>query len=236
MTYDKNEAMNLINEARSQARADKLFNFMRANKKSVVMVAIVIVLALTGFFIFSVVNKSLQKKYSAIFHEALVLESQNDYESALKTFDEICQASFVPAGVQSLACLRFAGISYNLGREEISLEAYKKLANGSRYDDYVQELSGLFAAKMLANSANEKLDKKIATQNLNEIKKFAKNSDFLKDLILEQEVIFLMNIGDLENSAKILEEILKSEKAEETLKERAENLKQVLNSRGYSKK
>lgn len=236
MTYDKNEAMNLINEARSQARADKLFNFMRANKKSVIVLAVVIILALTGFFIFSVVNKSLQKKYSETFHQALILESQNDYETALKTFDEICKSSFVPSGVQSLSCLRLAGISYNLGREEIALETYKKLANGSRFDDYVQELSALFASKIMAMSANEKLEKKIATQNLKEIKKFAKNSDFLKDLILEQEVIFLMNIGDLENSAKILEEILKSEKAEDTLKERAENLKQVLNSRGYSKK
>lgn len=236
MTYNKNDAINLINEARSQARADKVFNFIRANKKIAITVAVVILIALTAFFILSIVNKSLQKKYSENFHQALLLEDQNDYEQALKTYNEICQGSFVPAGVQSLSCLRFAGISYNLGKENEALEVYKKLANGSRYDDYVQELSALLATKIMAIAANDKTDKKVIANNLKQIQKFAKHSDFLQDLILEQEAIFLMNAGELEKSAKILEEILKSEKAEQTLKERVSSMMQVLNSKGYIKK
>ena len=74
------EAKNFLNQVKSEARADKVWQFFAKHKNLSKKLAIAFVTFLVAYFIFSLVHGSLQEKYSQIFHQSLIEEELGNFE------------------------------------------------------------------------------------------------------------------------------------------------------------
>lgn len=223
------EAKNFLNQIKSEARADKVWQFFAKHKNLSKKLVIVFAIFLAGFFIFSLIHNSLQEKYSEILHQSLIDEEMGDFAKTQEALQEIADATFAPSGVKGLASLRYAGLLLRMGKKDEALKIYQETAFSVFYDDFVQETAGLLAAKLLINDVNKNSDKSMQDNVTEQVEKIVNNNKILKDLTLEQQAILMIKIDNKIKAREILEKIVKSEKAVQSLKSRAADLIKLTN-------
>lgn len=185
---------------------------------------------------FSLYQKSAQQKYSAIFHRSLIDEEQGKFAEAKKGLEEIYGTKFAPSGVKGLAALRYGGLLLNSGAADEALKVYLDIANSSRYDTYLRELSGLLAAKILVIKSDANSDKATAQEALKQIEKLESRSKILHFYFTEQKGILAMKIGEQEKSYQAFEKILKDQNSEQGLRLRVADMVKILVAEGYMPK
>lgn len=230
---DKNNALNIINQARPTVWMPRISGIFSRSKKLLSVLAIGLAIALVVWFLFGLYQKSAQEKYSAIFHQSLLEEERGDTETALQILHEIHESQFVPSGVKGLASLRYAGLLLNAGSADEALEVYTKIANGRRYDNYLRELSGLLASKILVIKADANGDKLLQKEALKQIKKFESRSKIMKPYFIEQRAIFEMKIGNLEEAYTAFVSIAQSQDGGQGLKLRVADMIKIVIAQGY---
>lgn len=228
-----NIANKILHRNQPQSKRDLIAAFFLRHKKLFVALAISTVAILLLLLAFNLYQKSAQEKYSAIFHQSLIDEERGELELAQKGLQQIYQSSLVPSGVKGLASLRYAGLLFNSGSADEALKVYTEIAQSSRYEQYLRELSGLLAAKILVIKTDSTSDKAASQEALQQIEKFESRSKNLRLYLAEQKAILLMNIGELDKSYQVFSAIIKDSNSEQSLKLRAGDMLKILIAEGY---
>jgi hypothetical protein len=212
-----NEMINLINQAKAQAKRDAFFSAIGKNSKTVVRV--ILVVATVGIVALGVsaYKKSNQEKFSEKLHRALIDQQIGESQKALESLKEITNSSSAPGGVKALAGLRYASTLLEEGKKSEAVEVYQGIASCRSCDDYVRDLSRLLIVRIWMADSEELKKEDLASR----IKKFEESSESLKYHIAEQRAFLEMTKGNKEESKKIFEEIEKAAEKHPALKNRA---------------
>jgi len=228
---DNSEVMNLINQARIDARSDKLKRFFEKNKKHFSRLTIVFLVSLIGFFSYRAFQNSQQEKYSEILHQSLIYQQLGELDKAKENLEKIYNSS-APSGVKSLASLRLAAFLLDSNKQAEALEVYSSVNNCGSCDDYVRDLAGLLLVKLWAADTSE-----VAKEDLlSRVEKIENRAKPLKLHIAEQRAMLEMQKNNLEKSYQIFELIVKSPEASQILKTRAQDGMKMVLGLGYSPK
>jgi hypothetical protein len=228
----KNEMLDLINQARAEARSDNLKRFFSKNSKIISKLFIVLLLAVVAFFVYSSYRKMQAEKFSKILHRSLLSQQAGELDKARLDLEEIYKSDSAPSGVKSLASLRLAAFLLEEGKLNDATKIYQEVNNCRLCDDYVKDLAGLLMIKLWVADALE-LQKEDLSKKIAEIED---NASVLKFQISEQRAIVEMYKGNLEESYKIFESIEKSSDASQAVKLRAADGIKMLIEKGYTKK
>ncbi len=214
----------LIKELKAEARSDAITNFFHRRKKIFYRISVAAIFFLLCFFVFSIIRNNLEEKYSKILHQSLISEELGEFEKAKENLAQIYNATFAPSGPKSLASMRYAGLLLVEGKKDEALKIYQEIAFSSSYDDFIQELSGILAAKILVNQINKTSDQELQNKTLAELNKIVKNNKILRPYTLEQLAIFYIKTQKNIEARKALEEIIKTPNIAQSLAIRASDL------------
>ncbi len=224
---DNNEMLNLINQARSQARFDILKSFFRKRRKNITTLAIIVVVGLVGYFVFNIYQKYKQEEFSVILYKSIFNEQIGEKEKAKEELKNIIGAATAPLGVKSIASLRYASIILGEGKKDEALKIYQEVNDCGLCNEYVRDLSGLLLARILVaeNAADKDLPERLL--------KIEKHSGLLKNYIAEQRATLALQNENLKDAYEIFTKIAQDKKASPDLKSRAEDGMKIVVSRGY---
>ncbi|MBP7710463.1 MAG: tetratricopeptide repeat protein [Rickettsiales bacterium] len=226
------EVTNLINQAKDQARKEGLKNFFAQNAKILARLSFAVLLAVVIVLIFHSVQSSRQAKYSAIFHQALIYQQVGDEAKAKEELQKIYNTKSAPSGVRSLASLRLAAIHFNQGDVAEANKIYREVSECSSCDRYVRDLAGLLLVKSWMADESEVNKEDVVAR----VEKIENSNKVLKYYISEQRAFLEALKGNLDKSHQILEVIVKSADAPQSLKEKAKDGIQILISKGFEEK
>ena len=222
--------INLINQARAQAKRDGLFRFFGKNKKTIATVSITALVATIGFFAFSSFQKSQQEKFSEILHQSLIDQQVGEAEKAKENLKKIYDAKSAPSGVWSLASIRYAAFLLEEGNKSEAEIVYQKVHSCKSCDDYIRDLAGLLVVKTWMSDVNE-----VKKDGLNSrIEAIENSSKILRYYVSEQRALLELQKNNLEKSYQIFDAIAKNPEASQALKTRAADGVKIIVSKGFS--
>ena len=224
------EALELISQAKSQARSENLQKFLRSKLAIRATLAVITLAVLfSGFAVFQNVQ---QEKFSEILHQSLINQQAGAIDKAKENLKRIYEAKLAPNGVKSLASLRYAALLLNDGKKMEAAKIYQKLNHCRSCDDYVQELGGLLAVRTWMSDEEEMKKEDLAAR----IEKIENSSNILRYYISEQRALLEMHKNNLEKSYQIFEAIAKNPEGPQVVKARATDGLKMIAARGFEPK
>jgi hypothetical protein len=229
---ENSEVMYLINQARIDARSDKLRKFLNKNKKHFSRLIIIALVALVIFFSYRAFQRSQQEKFSEILHQSLIYQQIGELGKAKESLEKIYNSSSAPNGVKSLASLRLAAFLLESNNQVEALKVYAKVSDCRSCDAYVRDLGGLLMIKLWMTDSLEVAKEDLSTR----IEKIENNAKPLKFHIAEQRALLELQKNNLEKSYQIFDLIVKSPEVSPALKARAQDGLKMVIGMGYSPK
>jgi hypothetical protein len=229
MSNQTNEALNLINQAKMQARNESLKKFFIKNGKNFMRLVTIIIITVIIFFAFKSYQKSQQAKYSAILHESLLNQQIGNLAEAKKNLKTIYDAKSAPNGVRSLAALRYGSMLLDEGKKSEATKVYLEINSCGSCDDYIRDLTGLLAVKVWLSDENQ-----VQKKDLNaDIEKIENNSKILRYYIAEQRATLELQKNNLQKAYQIFDAIAKNPESSQVLKARARDALKMIIAQGY---
>lgn len=227
-----NEALELINRARAQARTDAVWNFISQNLKLIFRILIALAVVAVIFIGFSLYQKSAEEKFSAMLHQSLISQQVGEVEKSKELLKNIVESSSAPSGVKSIASLRYAAFLLEDGKKAEAEKIYADVNQCRLCDNYVSDLAGLLLVKlwMLDEMEMQKADLVFR------ITKIEDKSTILKNHIAEQRAVLELYKKNLPESYKIFEKITKDPEVSQAIKARAQSGMKMVISRGFEVK
>lgn len=226
------ESMEIINQAKSQARKESFRKFFGKNGKLIKIFAVITLLILIISVSLSALHNSRQIKFSKILHQSLINQQSGQIDKAKENLKTIYEASSAPKGVWSLAALRYSAIFFNEGKKDKSVEIYLEINDCRSCDSFTKDLAGLLAVKIWVSDKNE-----VKTDDLAEkIAEIENSAKILRYQIAEQRALLEIKKGNLDKSYQVFESIAKNPEASQALKIRASNGLKMLISKGFEPK
>jgi hypothetical protein len=229
---DKDSMNNLINQAKSEARSERLRGFFSKHKKIVSNSLIVIATVAVGFFLFAIYQNFQQEKYSEILHQSLIYQQTGDNQKAKESLKKIYESKFAPSGVKSIASLRYAAFLLSEGDKIESAKIYQEISDCRFCDSYIKDVAGLLAVRTWMSDKNEMAKEELSSR----IEKMEKKNKILKHYISEQRALLEMHRNNLEKSYQIFDSFSKASDISPDLKNRAVDGLQMIVSKGYEVK
>jgi len=224
------ELKNLIASAKAEAvrqNWQKIFT----NKK-VIYSGFILASFLVVWIIFGIAQNIRESKFSEILHQSLIDQELGNVDAAKKSLKKIYESKTAPSGVWSLAAMRYAAFLIEEGKNSEAIKIYLSVNGCFSCDDYISDLSGLLAVKMLLNDANELKRPDLITR----IKKIENSASVLRSYIAEQRAFLELQNGNLKESFEVFESIYKSDKSSENIKNRAQSGMNIVISKGFEPK
>lgn len=222
-----NEIINLINQARAQAKRDQWKKLI--SSKAALRLAVAAVVLAVVFVGVSSYNKKQEAKFSEILHQSLINQQAGEVAKARENLKTIYEAKSAPSGVKSLASLRYAALFLEEGNKTEAAKIYAEVNDCSSCDDYVKDLAGLLLVKVWISDPVEMQKEDLSAR----IEKIENSAKTLRHNIAEQRAFLEMQKNNLEKSFFIFESIKKSPDASEALKARATDGMKLLVSKGF---
>lgn len=227
-----NEIMNLINQAKLQARSENIAKFISRNGKNILRFAIALVFVAIALALFNSYQKFNQEKFSTILHQSLINQQIGEVEKAKADLKKIVDSGSAPSGVKSLASLRYAAFLLEEGNKAEAVKLYLDVNNCRSCDNYIRDLAGLLAVKTWMSDEEE-----IRKSDLEErIKKIEDHAKILHHHIAEQRALLELQKNNLEKSYQIFEQIAAAKEVSQPLKARAEDGMKMAVSKGFEPK
>ncbi|MFT6077069.1 MAG: hypothetical protein ACJA02_000823 [Myxococcota bacterium] len=215
-------------EMNAGIRKEKIIGHLRSNQKTIISIisATILIAAIWGSWVFY--NKMQSEKYSAILHQATIDEQNGDLEKSFETLKTIYESNS-PAGIKSIAGIKYAAQILNNGEADLASEIYLQINKNKKFDQYIREYAGLSALKILINE-----DK--STEEINSLAAILeKNSHILKYYIIEQKGIFEWSLGNFESANQIFSTLANNPEIEGSLKKRSAEMVGVFKSKSTKK-
>ncbi|MBM5782190.1 MAG: hypothetical protein FJ368_02075 [Pelagibacterales bacterium] len=227
-----NEINQIINQAKSEARSEKIAKFFSKNSKTIFSILVFAVVVLVIYFVFNLYKNSQEEKYSEILQLSIIDEQTGNINKAKEALKNIAGNKSVPSGVKSIASLRYAAILLNEGKKSEALDIYKTLSNCSSCDSYIKDLGGLLMIKILVADEVESQKPEL----LEIISEIENKSSELKYEIIEQKAIAEMQKNEFEKAYASFNSIVNNPEVSRNLKERAKEGLSIVVSKGYRPK
>lgn len=225
---EKNEIFHMINQARSEARSDSIKQFFGKNSKLIAKVSIAAVVCVVTYSAYSIYQNGQQKKFSEIFHQALIDQQLGGLDKAKEALKSIHESS-APSGVKSLASMRYAALLLDENKKIEAAEIYKQISECRSCDAYVRDLGGLLAVKTwLSDESESKKDDLLAR-----IEKIESDSKELRFQISEQKAFLYVQKNDLAKAYEVLDSVAKSPEVPQNIKSRVEDSLKMIVAKGY---
>lgn len=224
-----NDVINLINQAKDQARNENIKNFFGKNSKLLGRLTVITVLAGIIFLGANSLHNSRQAKYSEIFHQSLIDEQLGDSAKARENLQKIYDAKMAPNGVRSLASLRLAALYFNEGNKVEANKIYLEISECDSCDTYIRDLAGLLLVKNWMSDEQEVNKDDLSAR----VEKVENSNKTLKYYISEQRAFLEAEKGNYKKSYQILELIVKSSESPKVLKDRAADGIKILAAKGF---
>ena len=214
----------LLREIKDEARKDKITNFIAHHKKTIVKIAIALFLLLSAYFIYDYLQRQKEEEFSKIYQQAIIKEERGEYGESIILLKSIYDSSSAPSGVKALASLRYAAASISQNDINKAIEIYEEIAFKNKYDDYLQNLSGLLLAKLIIVNLGVDPDQEKAEQAILRIKQIVNNNKILNLQAKEQLAIVYLKLNKKDEARDILENIRSDKGNVGELQKRVENL------------
>lgn len=210
----------IIREIKDEERKDTITKFFSKNKKVILTFASILFAILIAYFIYEYVQSNREKSYSKIYHQAIIKEEKGQYQESVKLLKSIYESSSAPSGVKGVASLRYAAAAISDNNIDKALEIYEEIAFSNKYDDYLQNLSGLLLSKLIIVNLGDNPDPEKAKVAEKRIKQVINQNQILKIETKEQLAILYIKINKNDDARKILESIRTNQKASKLVKDR----------------
>jgi hypothetical protein len=208
---------------------NKIFFFLQKQKKHLGKIIIISSAILILFIATNLYKNFQEKKYSEIFHQALIDQQVGESQKAKEGLKKIHQSSSAPSDIKSLASMRYAAFMLAEDNKEEAIKIYQSINSCFNCDDYLKDLAGLLLIKIwIADSAS--FDEKMLVK----IEKIENSAKTLRYQISEQKAIYLMLNDKLEESFKVFDAIAKSPEINQEIKSRVEDSIKILISKGLN--
>lgn len=214
----------LLREIKDEARRDKITKFFAHHKKTIIKAVSALFVLLVAYFIYDYLRYQKEKDFSKIYQQAIMKEERGEFVESTKLLKSIYESSSAPVGVKALASLRYAAASITNNDMDKALEIYEEIAFKNKYDDYLQNLSGLLLAKLIIINLGADPDQQKAEQTIIRIKKIVNNNKILTLQAKEQLAIVYIKLNKKEEARDILENIRSDKGNTGELQKRVENL------------
>ncbi len=224
-----NEALELINKARSQARSDAIWNFVSKNLKIILRILFGLMVVAVIFIGYNIYQKSSKEKFSAMLHQSLVNQQIGEMEKAKKELKNIVESSSAPSGVKSIASLRYAAFLLEDGKKSEAEKIYAEVNNCRSCDEYVSDLAGLLLVKLWVLDGEEMQKSDLISR----IIKIENKATVLKNNIAEERALLEFYKKNLAESYKIFEKIYQDQEASQAVKSRAQNGMRMVIAGGF---
>jgi hypothetical protein len=201
------------------------------NTKIIIFLFVLLVVFAIIFFSYLQYQNNISKKFSALLHQAIVLQETNPLEAKEKIID-IYQNKKTPNNIKQIAGLRYASAIIDNKKKE-AIEIYQQLIKCFSCDLYLQELPKLLLAKTLISQESSPENIKNISEQL---QKLESSSRLFRYHIAEQRGYFAITQNNLAEAYQIFESIAKNPDTEKNLKNRAENLLSFIINKGYQPK
>jgi hypothetical protein len=222
------ESRALDREMKAGIRKDKIIGHLRANQKIIIFVVSVTILVAATYGSWSLYSQIQSEKYSSILHQATIDEQNGDLEKSFEGLKTIYESNS-PAGVKSIAGIKYAAQILNNGESDLASEIYLDINKNKKFDQYIREYAGLSALKILVNE-NKSSEEINALADILE-----KNSHILKYYIIEQKAIAQWNEGKFDAANQIFSILANNPEIEGSVKKRAVEMVGIYKSK-FSKK
>lgn len=213
-----------LNKVFSKISPNKIKIAISQNQKALLIFIGLLIFASLVYTIYKINYKSRQEKFSSMLHEAMVNNQIGDIEKAKNTLKEIHDSSHAPSGIKSMASMRYAGMLFEEGKKDEAVKIYLEVNNCGSCDQYIKDLAGLIAARVLTTDEKELAKDDISAR----IEKIENNAKILKYYIAEQRATVEMLKNNFEKSYQIFDMISKNPEVNNALKERAKDAMKIV--------
>jgi hypothetical protein len=208
---------------------ENITKIFKKNKKILTILLAIAIASSIGYTAYKIDKKSKQAHFSEMLHQSMIDQQLGDIEKAKQSLKTIHESTTAPAGVKSLASIRYAAILLEQGDKDLAIKVYQDINDCNFCDAYIRELSGLLMVRTIMTD-----DKFLNEQNL--VDKFLKienNSKILRYYIAEQRGYLELNNKNLDKAFEIFEMIAKNPDVKENLKNRANDALKIVIQRGF---
>ncbi|MFT6106482.1 MAG: hypothetical protein ACJA0S_000162 [Rickettsiales bacterium] len=218
------ESRALDREMKAGIRKEKIVGHLRANQKIIIFIVSAMILISATYGSWAFYSQMQSEKYSKILHQATIDEQNGNMEKSFEALKSIYESNS-PAGVKSIASIKYATKILDNGDANLASEVYLEINKNKKFDQYIREYAGLSALKILINE-NKSADE---IHSLAEI--LEKNSNILKYYIIEQKGNFEWNSGNFDAANKIFSSLAGNPEIENSLKKRASEMVDIYESK-----
>ncbi len=213
-----------LREIKDEARKDKITKFLGKHKKPLLLTLAALFVLLVIYFIHEYIESSREKSYSTIYHQAIIKEERGEYKESTELLKSIYESNSAPNGIKALASLRYAAAVISENNIDKALEIYEEIAFKNKYDDYLQNLSGLLLAKLIIVNLGDNPDMDKARQAIIRIKKIINKNKVFKLQAKEQLGILYIKVNKNDEARKLLESIRSDKDGSQVMKNRVDQL------------
>lgn len=213
-----------FDEIKPHFEKDKILTHITNHQRKIICTVVTIALVLIVWAGWCFYSKSQSEKYSAILHQALIDEQAGEIDKSTSALKGIYESS-APAGVRSIASLKYASQLLAAGKNDEATEAYLKINKTRSFDPYIREYAGLVALRTMIS------DNKDKDKITNLIADLEKHSKILKYHIIEQKGIFAWENGDFKTAGEAFKLLDKNPEVSEMLKKRAAEMVEIYNEK-----
>lgn len=221
---------NIIEQAKTEAEIASIINFIKNNSKVIIVTIASILLFSAGIIANSQINKNRKIEYSAKLHQAFIYFDEGQQNKAVDLLKEIYQSNKSPYSIKSLALLKHASFLVRLKEYKLAGDIYQSLNSCNKCDQYSQDLGGFLYSALIVSKQDLVANKDELVAKIDKILKNAENYSYN---IREQRAIFYLLNNNLEKSYQDYDYIAQSAEVPEYLKQRANNQKINIISKGY---
>ncbi len=231
------EIMHMINKAKAEARVKSIEhtfkNFFNRNGKPLTIALGFLFLVGGWLIISSFKEKSEQQRCFSMLNLGISLQEKGDAKKAKEVFRKIHESNSCSGGVKPIASLRYAAITYTEDKKNEALVIYQEIIKDSDQDPFIRELATLLATRIQVADATQQNDKDYK-KTLGTLKKAVSKSKVFKNYLKEQQGILEFSRGNLKESYQVFDELSKNSEVPEALKSRSQEMKKLINQRGFT--
>ncbi|GMO59492.1 MAG: hypothetical protein Ta2D_05200 [Rickettsiales bacterium] len=182
---------------------DDVLDFVNDRMAQIVSVILAIIVISVACLLYSSHTKKRDELFITEFYRANKLLIEGDQDKSRNMLSSLFNNKKTSESIKTIAGIRLANISNTDNALKILLQVFHFKNN----DIYLRNLAGLNALTILINENNvEKFDN--VADLLKELKH---SSNPLLDLVIEQEGIFTIQKGEVEQGKSILSQLLKKD-------------------------
>ena len=191
-------------------------------KQLIYLLSIVIIIIFIVIYVISRKNEKV-KQLMVNYYQAIDYVRNDNSEEGLNLLTEIFESKYANEDIKTISGIKMAEIFNSNDKTNEAVKIYKEVYNLKKNNDFLKNLSGLAALNILINENNPDNYQDIEQM----IKDLSNPQNPLILLVNEQEGMFEIQRGNVENGISILNNLLLNDDLDDNTRSRIESVIQI---------